>query len=97
MLVLEEDVPDLRDSGLLLKAACGFRFSGSQLQTWDQLLLDAQHSWSASYSAAAAQLQYNTDAAASATATVKPIFCAELCGICISLGVSGVTDTLMPK
>ena len=23
--------------------------------------------------------------------------CADLCGICISLGVSGVTDTLMPK
>ena len=39
--------------------------------------------------------QYNTDAAA--VATVKSMFCAEFCGICITLGVSGVTDTLMLK
>ena len=42
-------------------------------------------------------LQYKTDAAATAAATVNSILCAALCGICISLGVSGVTDTLMPK
>ena len=42
-------------------------------------------------------LQCKTDAAASAAATVKSILRAGLCGICISLGVSGVTDTLMPK
>ena len=44
-----------------------------------------------------ATLQYNTDAAASATATVKSMFCEEVCSIRISLGVSGVTDTLMLK
>ena len=27
----------------------------------------------------------------------KKYICADLCSICISLGVSGVTDTLMPK
>ena len=43
------------------------------------------------------RLQCNSDAAASATAAVESIFCAGLCGICISLGVSGVTDTLAPK
>ena len=52
-----------------------------------------------SLSVCEAQLQlgllYNTDAAA--TATVNSIFCADLSGICISLGVSGTTDKIAPN
>ena len=39
----------------------------------------------------------DTDAVASTATTVMTVLCADLCGICISLGVSGVADTLMPK
>ena len=39
----------------------------------------------------------NTDAAASAATTLMAVLCAELCGICSSLGVSGVSDTLVPQ
>ena len=62
-----------------------------------QVLLDTWHSWSAAYSTASVRTQLDTDAAASAKSTVTYILCAKFCGICISLGVSGVADTLMPK
>ena len=62
-----------------------------------QLSIDAQHSWSATCSTTLVRYQLDTDAAASAATTVMTVCCAELRGMCIRLGVSGVADTLVPK
>ena len=66
-------------------------------RTQEQILLGAQLWWSANCRAAAAQATVQHRCSSISNSNCKIYICAELCSICISLGVSGVAETLMPK